>query len=334
MSGPRRGRAGAAPVAGIVYATHRPEPRFEWFADSLARQIEGDGRLVEVIVVDGLASPEREDGFARAVRGRFPMRVVAAKPSPWNGPYRLTGVEYSATASARNTGIACASAPYVVFQDDRSVLMPGWWAEARAAARAGIVLAATCHVHRRMVVEGGVLVRSLATLDGIDRRFRLGDDDAAVRVTGGYLGDGGFGAPRDLLVELNGFDELCDPIGIEIAQLGRRLELAGDPILYSRRMACIRSSDRFADDVVRKLDKATDRDDYLERLAEFGVTNRFFDGGWSSSDMVLDLLFGTRERGTLGNHYTLAELDEESLVATGESLPLHHWFDGQPFAEM
>ena len=54
----------SAPEVSIVYVTHRPNPRFEWFADSLANQL-GDGSEAEVIVVDGAFSPERE----RELRG-------------------------------------------------------------------------------------------------------------------------------------------------------------------------------------------------------------------------------------------------------------------------
>ncbi len=322
------------PAVTVVYATHRPEPRFEWFADSLAAQLGDDRVELEVIVVDGLADEERRQGFESAVGGRFGARVVPAKPTPWNGPYRLTGNEFYAGASARNTGIVCATAPYVVFQDDCSVLMPGWWDEVREAARKGLVVAGACHGHRRMVVEGGVLVRSRAELEGIDPRWRFGSDTELVRIGGGQLATGAFGLPRALLLELNGLDELCDPVGVEVAQLGRRLELAGATILYSRRMLAVRSSERQLHDVVRKLDKATDSAGYMEKLAEFGVSNRFFDAAWTSSNLLLDLLFGAREAASLGNGYELARLEEADLVTTGESFPLDHWFDGQPLAEM
>jgi hypothetical protein len=315
--------AGGAPAISIVYSTHRLEPRFEWFADSLASQLRGDQDKVEVVVVDGLACEERRRAFEAAAHGRFAIRVVPAKPTPWNGPYRLTGHEYHGAASARNTGIVCSTAPYVVFQDDCSIVLPGWWREARQAAR-----------HRRMVVENGALVRSRAAVEGVDRRWRLGDDAAAVRVTGGHLAGGSVGVPRSLLLRLNGFDELCDPIGNEVAQLGRRLEVAATPILYSRRMLAIRSCERHEADVVRMLDKATDPDDYMRRLAEYGVRQRFYDALWTSSSMVLDLLFGTRETAALGNSYTLEGLDEDGLVGVAEGFSLDHWFDGQPLAEM
>lgn len=327
-------RAASTPTVSVVYATHRPDPHFGWFADSLAAQLGDDALELEVIVVDGLADGERQRRFEAGVGGRFAARVVSAKPTPWNGPYRLTGNEYYAGAAARNTGIVCASAPYVVFQDDCSVLMPGWWAEVCAAARAGRILAGASHGHRRMVVEDGLLTGSRADPAGIDRRWRYGGDPAPVRIAGGELGQGGFAAPRETLLAINGFDELCDPIGVELSQLGRRLEVAGETILYSRRMLAVRSLERNLQDVVRRLDKAIDSTAYMERLAESGVSTRFYDGAWTASSFLLDLLYGTREVAAVANGYELSSLDEAGLAATGESFPLDHWFDGQPLAEL
>src|SRR5439155_20599442 len=91
------------PGISIVYITHRASPRFDWFADSLARQL--DTEDVEVLFVDGVHSPERSEELEQIVRGRFPYRHVPAKPSPFAGPYRLTTRDYFAAASARNTGL-------------------------------------------------------------------------------------------------------------------------------------------------------------------------------------------------------------------------------------
>lgn len=104
----------------VVYSTHRVEPRFDWFAESLAASI-GDAD-VEVIVVDGLHSANRTARINEVVGGRFAVRHIPAKPTPYNGPHRLTRRDYFAAASARNTGLAHAARPYVVFVDDASVL--------------------------------------------------------------------------------------------------------------------------------------------------------------------------------------------------------------------
>ena len=50
-------RRTVTPAVSIVYLTHRTEPRFDWFCDSLAVEIGVD--TPEVIFVDGLHSPGR-----------------------------------------------------------------------------------------------------------------------------------------------------------------------------------------------------------------------------------------------------------------------------------
>src|SRR5215468_10928064 len=117
----------------VVYVTHRGEPCFDWFADSLAANI-GDAD-VEVIVVDGLYSSDRTARVSETVNGRFAVSHVRAKPTPYNGPHRLTQRDYFAASSARNTGVVHASRPYLVFTDDAAVLMPEWWREVWQAAR-------------------------------------------------------------------------------------------------------------------------------------------------------------------------------------------------------
>ena len=175
-----------APGIGIVYATHRPEPHFDWFADGLATQLDA-ADTVEVVVVDGLWSEERQAGFQESARGRFPLLYTGAKPTPWNGEYRLTCNEYAAPASARNTGVVHTTAPYLVFQDDRSVMFPGWLAEAVEAARHGYVVAGACHDHWDMLVEEGFLVTSRSTPLDADPRWKNGHDARAVAIGGGSL---------------------------------------------------------------------------------------------------------------------------------------------------
>jgi len=311
------------PSVSIVCPTHRPDPRFSLLADSLAPQLGDDAAEVQVIVVDGLHSAVRGEQLLAQAAGRFALEHVPAKPTPWNGAYRVTSNEYCATASAHNTGIVHALAPYVVFVADWTTLLPGWWSELRSAARHGQVLTGAIHE------QGGD-----AGQIELDRRWKLGEDSHGVPVGGGNLAAANFGAPRELLVAVNGFDELCDPAGREDYHLGTRLEWAGATVLYDRRVTSIRNAERHRHDVVRRLDRVSDRAAYMNTLRGFGVSARSFDGPFDSSHLVWDVLFGRRESGSLGNHYELAELGVEELPATAEQLPLTHWFDGQPLGRL
>lgn len=317
----------------VVYLTCRLDPRFEWFADGLARQI-GDEQ-VEVVVVDGKHTPERTTQFEAHARGRFALRHVPAKPSPYAGPYRKTTRDYFAAASARNTGIIHTTAPYLVYADDLAVPMPGWWDEVRSAAATGSVIAGAYQKHHEMVVEDGVLVSSRCEPSGIDSRWGQGNDRTSVPIGGAQLFGCSFGAPRALLLDVNGFDELCDTIGGEDWNLGVRVDWTGAPIRYSRRMLTIESEElHHLGTPPLRIDRTAPPSAYLRRLSEFGVRARQFEGNWDSSHMILDILFGTRSIQPQGNYYLLSTLDAARLEHTTKRFPRFHWFDRAALSEL
>jgi hypothetical protein len=306
----------------VVYVTHRAEPHFHWFADSLAAQVGRD--RPQVVAVDGLYSPARASAFAQTVAGRFEFRHVAAKPTPWNGPQRLTRRDYSAIASARNTGIVHATGSYLMFVDDSCVLAPGWWERVTRAVR------------HRIVVAGAYRTEPAGPDPALhrDSRWHLGDDAGVVQVDGGQLFGCCFGAPRALLLEVNGCDELCDPAGGEDYHLGLRMAMTGAQVFFDRRMLVIKHASRHEEPAPLRLDKRIDPISYMERLSAFGVKRRSTDGGWDASHMVLDILYGTRRPDSIGNYYRLGELQEDDLVELGERFPREYWFDGQPLGEI
>ncbi|HEY1778186.1 MAG TPA: glycosyltransferase [Solirubrobacteraceae bacterium] len=328
----RHGGRRAAEVS-IVYVTHRGEPRFEWFADALGAQLNGED--IEVIVVDGLHSAERGERFVRAVDGHFPLRHVPAKPTPYNGPHRRTRREYFAPANARNSGIVHAQRPYIVFVDDLSLPASGWWEAAAQAAREGYVVAGAYQKHRQMVVRRGILNSSRLDTSGLDSRWQLGSEERRVAVGGGALFGCSLGAPRELLLQLNGFDELCDAIAGEDGQLGYRLEHAEVPIYYDRRMLTIESvEDHTQEPVLARLNQVAHPAVYMARLREFGVQERCRPGGWDNEHMIFDLVHGQRATASIGNHADLRALDPGALEATTATFPRHHWFDQQPLDEL
>jgi glycosyltransferase involved in cell wall biosynthesis len=317
----------------IIYATHRTEPRFEWLADSLALQLTAD--TPEVVIVDGLHSAERGRRFAEAANERFALRHVIAKPNPVNGEHRLTEREYTATASARNTGVVHSSRPYLVFVDDLAVLMPGWWEEVRTAAETGAVVGGAYQKHSLMKVSRGVLTYSAADPSGIDHRWDLGDDSAHVAIVGGQLFGCTLCVSRDALLAVNGFDEVCNIIAGEDYHLGIRLERAGERILYSRRMLSIEAGDlHAAEPVIKRIDFEVSEDAYMSRLRELGVERRSVNGSLDASHMVLDLLYGTDSNLSRGNYYELERLRPADLEATIDRFPDRFWFDQRPLQEL
>ena len=318
----------------IVYVTGREEPGFGWFADSLARQLD-DGDDVEVIVVDRLHDAARTQRFRADVAGRFPLAHVPPKPSPWQGPHRLTRVDWFAAANARNSGLVHARAPYVAFADDCAVLMPGWWRAVERGARHGAVLAGAYERRSAMVVRDGELVAAHVNPRGSDARWELGSDRGPVPVGGGQLYGSSFAAPRELLLAINGLDEMCDGLGQEDVQLGLRLVAAGATVAYDRSMLAIESDElSAAGPALERHDRWLPEDRYLERLAEHGVTRRPTTGRTDASHMMLDIVLGTGSWATHGNYYWLADLAPDRYGDTVARFPRRHWFDGCLLATM
>jgi glycosyltransferase involved in cell wall biosynthesis len=322
------------PGVSIVYSTYRRDPAFHWFVDGLARQLGDD--TVEFVVVDGCPGPPREAEFAAAIAGRFELRYAVAKPSVFNGPHRRVPRPMHAASNARNTGIVAATQPYVVFVDDCSVPMPGWWAEVREGARHHYVVAGAYQKHFEMRVVDGILESSRADLAGLDARWETGDDRRVVPTFGSHLFGCSLGVPRQLLLDVDGYDELCDGLGGEDYQFGVRLELLGERLFYSRSMLTIESQELHAGtgQQLLRVDMSLDEPEYLRRLGEWGVTARSTDGRCDASHMMLDLVYGLRATESLGNHVRLADLTIDDLEATAATLPTTYWFNGIDLADM
>ncbi len=316
----------------IAYVTHRVEPRFDWFIDSLAAQLGGDP--VEVLFVDGLRDARRGERLEELVAGRFAFRHIAPKPNPWNGPERRTRAEFWAAASARNTAIVYAHSPYLVCVDDCAVLGPHWWDQVRVAAREGWVIAGAYQKHREMEVRDGALLASSFEPSGLDTRWTLAEDGETATIAGGQL-YGNCAAPRDWLVAVNGFDELCDPIGGEDYHLGIRLEWAGAQIRYSRRMLTIEADDLHVGATPPRWSAPPLAPDaYTALLARFGVGHRTTDGPCDAAHMVLDVLYGTHAVRSIGNYYDLRDVDEATLRELPGRFPDRYWFGDIALAEL
>jgi hypothetical protein len=323
------------PGISVVYSTHRRQPLFEWFADALALQLEDDDEM-EVILVDGLASTSRRDRFEEIVAGRFPFVHVEAKPTVFNGPYQRTSQPLFAAASARNTGIVLASYPYIVFADDCGVPMEDWWNEVRQAARHQYVAAGSYEKRSNVQVVDGVLKSSFVRPSGRDGRWGLGDDRRVVQIAGGQLYGSSMGVPREVLLDINGLDELCDGSGGEDCNLGIRLELAGHRVFYSRKMFTVESDDHSARDPLplTRLDPLIDEHSYLNGLSSFGVSGRTIEGRCDATHMALDLVYGLRQSRSIRNHFDLRDLGPADLRLTARGLPTTYWFDNRPIEDL
>ena len=263
---------------------------------------------------------KRRTELDRVVAGRFAFRHVAPKPSPYNGPQRLTRRNYWAASNARNTGICTPPAPTSRLSTTAPSSGPTGWRRFVRPLRRGMWWRAPMRGGGRWPLRMEAVTGRIEAAR--DSRWHLGDDARAVEVGGGQWYTSSCGAPRELLVALNGFDELCDVIGGEDWHLGIRLEWSGSAIYYSRRMLTTESEDLAErGGTPLRLDKLTDEQFYMQRLLDFGVTQRATEGRYDSSHLLLDILYGTRSIRSIGNYYDLAELTEANLLETAEHFP-------------
>jgi hypothetical protein len=188
---------------------------------------------------------------------------------------------------------------------------------------------------RALEVVDGVLVDSELHPAGQDARWRFGSSAGPVRVHGSALYGCSLGMPKQLLYEVNGFDELCDPCGGEDSQLGQRLEWAGAPILYNRQMFTVESEElHHTQKHSLRYDALADEDRYRETLAAFGVRVRASSGRTDASHAIVDLLHGLHHTRSLGNAYDLESLAPADLPELVEQFPERYWFDGSALAEL
>lgn len=323
------------PNLTICYVTGRVEPRFEWFADSLHRETEGDYEGIDLVIVDywtdengGSEGPDpkvRRDYFAN--RARTDHVLVPPKPTVWQGRHRLTRTNYFAAANARNTGICHADDGWIAYADDLAALAPGWLAEVRRAQREGYV---ALGAYRKVVgvdVRGGLLVHPRdpqrpETPQGVDSRWTLaGPDLEPVPVSGAVMYGCSVAMPVEALLACNGWDERADArgLGSEDYLTGMLLERCGYEFRYCRRMLTIEEDHATATPFVREIAALPGRPD--------------------ASHVILGLVRDSDVR-EAPNYFPEGGIREvRRRVLAGEdfpnaAIPEHDWYSGTPLREL
>lgn len=261
--------------ATLAYFTNRKNPRFQWFCDSLCRQLpEADLKQMQVVFVDAqlwaigqdvanryfraagkfpLADPawhnwKRREQLEAAVGGRFSYLHIPPKPSPWQGPFRMTDRDWFAASNARNTALIVAEKPYFVGVDDLSVLAPGWADNVRHAIASGYVVCGAYKKLLEMEVANGELLRFKENPPGVDSRWARGSDTGIVPWSGAGMFGCSFGIRTELAVTVDGFDPHCDGQGAEDYDFGIRAERAGGVFYYNRNMLTWESEEAHHED--------------------------------------------------------------------------------------
>lgn len=296
----------------IVYVTNRYDPRIEWFLDSLWNQ--DGGAECEVIVVSAEHS--------RHILHPIKVAYVRPKPCIWSGPHRITHADWWSASNYRNTGICLATRPRIAFLDDRCVLLPGWLDCIKQAMRDNYVVCGTYAKVTQMVVEQGVPKTWIAN-PGKDSRLEYTQKywiphqghRGPFKCPGEWTFGCSLALPLEWVLEIGGFDEMCDGSGGEDTMFGLMLQNRGRPIFFDPRMKMI--EDRTAEEsgpVFIKKDKGISPND--------------------KSHALLDKLKGL-------NHVMLPS-DLRSIrsdVQSGKPWPIPKgptvdWYDGEPIKEM
>ena len=199
----------------VVYITGRKEPGLDWAVDALNRQLR-EGDKIHLIVVDTYARTLAQFGVdTRKFRSAI---VVPPKPNVWQGPHRVTSVDWWANSNARNTGIVLCKTDYIAFLDDRCRLGPRWLSTVRDAEK------------KRSSVVVGAYEKHEDGKVTVDHRFQQcpgGKRDCG----GGWLYGCTFALPLAWCLETNGFEEGCDGLsgedyifGFMLANNGHRID--------------------------------------------------------------------------------------------------------------
>lgn len=294
----------------ITYITARREPHFEWFVDSITNQIlPGDD--IELFCVD-LYAKERNYTFPDWVK------VVEPKPSVWHGPNRLTKEEWWGVASFRNTGLCLAKHDWFAVADDRSCPGPLWLKAVRDAIKGKYAVAGSYEKVHDLVVENGI-AKSWVTPTyegrptGKDPRWQKKPRPTTIY---GNLFFGCTSAmPLEWALQVNGWDESSNGLGLEDCVFGQMLSANGYPMKHDQRMFLLE------DRTPTKCDVGTVR----------------MDKGKSPKDKSHAFLDRTSGKLQATHWANLRQIREQLKRGEGfpiETHPTHDWYDGEPLATM
>lgn len=223
-----------APSVSVVIPVYNGAPTLPLQLEALHTQV--GAPAFEVVVVDNRSTDDLDGAVRPFMESGPPLRVVRADG-------------HQGSSYARNRGIAAARAPYVMFCDADDVVSRHWVATGAAAfATAPIWTGSVTHLPAAVFEQGLEAVRDL-----------LGDgprpqDGPGREVPGPFpvLMGGDFGASRELLVAVGGFDQSFPHAGddndlaFRVLRVGHRLVEMPQVRVASRGKTSLQTAHRIA----------------------------------------------------------------------------------------
>lgn len=303
----------------ICYITSRENPHYDWFAASLRVQMGEDIGKIKLVVVDRHhGKPAREKViFAPEGVGRFVH--TEPKPTVWQGKYRLTKRDYWANSNTRNTAICHAEDGHVLFADDLSVMMPGWYGAVKECVASDYIMIGAYRKVLKLKVVNGMAIDWVDFTPGIDNRLQyVVNGSPQMSCNGGWL-YGNFCAPVEALLKINGYDEDCDSVSGEDYIAGMMMERAGYRFIYDTRAMTLESEEgHHVEPPALRIDKGKSPQDKSHAILKMVMGGRSVAPNYFGECGIRDL----RRK----------VLDGEPFPSV--SHPDRDWFDGQPLCEM
>jgi hypothetical protein len=294
----------------IAYSTSRRNPRIEWFLDAL--DVQDPDCSVKVIVVDFWAK-ERSLPFPRPERI---LKHVPFKPNVWNGPHRLTQVDWWGASNTRNTALLLCPDGWICYADDLSAPCADWLTRVKEAMKFNGV---TCGGYRKvnnLVVEKGQ-VKFFTPFSEDHRLARAGS--SIIDCDGGWhFGCSVVGRVDDYL-KVGGWPEMADGLGFEDVLMGCSLQNVGVRFRYDPKMLTYESEEL--------------------HYEEGGKSFRKSDYGVSPSDKSHAAVNWARKEKNWANWFPDGIATYRQRCLHGEPFviptePTHEWFTGTPLKDL
>jgi hypothetical protein len=294
----------------FIYSTCRKNPKFDWFIDCLYNQaVECNFFGIQIVLVDFQLQYDktRIETYKKIVDKRFDFVHVEPKPSAFQGKYRFSSKDYFAPAIPRNTGVCYAKHKYLLFIDDLSVMAPNSLRKIIDYSEKNIVVAFAYTKCYNLNVNNGNIITFDPVKGFEDHRLSIDSSSDLTPIRGSQF-YGYAACPIDVLLSINGYDEICNTIGQEDCNFGVRLEKTGKSIFFSKDVIFYESEEgAFNDNIFTRLNRDIPEDLYRNLMKQYGITQRWHEGPFTQISLMVDLL-ARDKTWTEGNNYNLKDL--------------------------